>query len=278
MFILLAKKINIILLVILSSPFCIAGLSAKLPNNQTYENYVDGLRLNNGPRNSSVYSKQKKYKDFSLKELMEIPDFASLDLLDEVFFKYRDSRFIDFTDDQEQFGGPAIRRLSWLYPDDGCFARTEIFIHEMIKDAYPAPKRIFVFGELKVKTDNHPDKSVRWWYHTTPIVRVGESLYIFDPAMDAYAPMLLEDWLAKMGFMGEAQIKNASISICSPFSYDPEYSCLTKDSNYPIAINDIYRYLRLEVDRQIRLNRDPDIVLGEKPPWLNVIDKGPQIN
>lgn len=48
------------------------------------------------------------------------------------------------------------RRSSWLYPDDGCFARAALGGQKLESWDYPRPKKLFIFGDLEVKTANSP--------------------------------------------------------------------------------------------------------------------------
>lgn len=84
----------------------------------------------------------------------------------------------------------ALSSLSYIpfsYPDSGCYARA----HEMgllLDQRGIISAKIFLFGDLKVKTKNHPKGEVNWLYHVAPIVRqkISESesvVMVLDPSL-----------------------------------------------------------------------------------------------
>jgi hypothetical protein len=61
--------------------------------------------------------------------------------------------------------------IPFLYPDDGCFARA----HEMCRltiNMGLKPKKVWIKGNLYVKTKNHPDCHVWWGWHVAPTLCV----------------------------------------------------------------------------------------------------------
>ena len=155
------------------------------------------------------------------------------------------------------------RRLTWLFPDDGCYARAELAARRLQTRGAIAPAKIFAFGGLVVNSPNHPDGMVTWWYHVAPIVRVGVDYYVFDPAIEAKRPLKAQEWLALM------HAADASISICSTNSYDPDSACDTTKSYEQTAHTEERQFLVREWERLQYLGRSPEAELGNSPPWKN---------
>ena len=64
-----------------------------------------------------------------------------------VVAQLREARFV-FGRDQPEFA----RRSSWLYPDDGCFARAALAADNLARWSFAPVAKIFVFGDLDVRT------------------------------------------------------------------------------------------------------------------------------
>lgn len=175
----------------------------------------------------------------------------------ETYFKnIRDERFLK--------KNPSFpRRLTWLYPDDGCYARAEIASQKSLAYDFSGGSKVFVFGDLTVKTSNSSSGSVSWWYHVAVAYRANDVVYIVDPAINPDQPLRLETWLSTMG-----DVHQLEVSICNANTYQPESECnpkISAPSNY--AYNDIEEFLQLEWQRLQELGRIPHNELGENPPW-----------
>jgi hypothetical protein len=130
------------------------------------------------------------------------------------------------------------------------------------------PSKIFVFGDLTVRTSNSPTGKVSWWYHVAPIIRSEDSnLWVLDPAVHPDAPILLNSWLGAM----TNNITSLRMSACSSFTYGPNDSCLnsTPATQAGAQADEKENFLGSEWDRQVELHRDPVRVLGKFPPWIN---------
>ncbi|MBO9666741.1 MAG: hypothetical protein J7501_07985, partial [Bdellovibrio sp.] len=158
-------------------------------------------------------SQAKALKSMNIKD---IPDVGSYPDLENQFKFVRDTRFLQ-TDDPN-----FPRRLTWLYPDDGCFARAELAAENLIKNHFPSPKKVFAFGELSVDTKNSPAGSVHWWYHVAVIYRVGSQPYVLDPAINPKQPMKISEWDAAIG----GTHTKVNYAICSKDTFDPDQECL----------------------------------------------------
>lgn len=205
--------------------------------------------------NQSVMDAARPYAKVDWEKIA--PEATRLEI-ETAFYFVRDKRYLNAAD-----GDQFLRRISWLYPDDGCFARASLMT-ELLREDYFTGYRIFVFGDLYTLTPNHPNGSVSWWFHTAPLVKSEEGdLYVLDPAVDSLKPLLVEDWVAAIGLLSDVEV-----SICSANSYDPRGACESETDSSAQAHRDISPFLRREWKRQEQLKRDPSEVLGDKPPWL----------
>jgi Glutaminase len=153
--------------------------------------------------------------------------------------------------------------VSWLFPDDGCFARAEIAAQWLEERGYPKPAKIFIFGSLRAQTSHHPDGEVEWWYHVVVGYKTARGLMVFDPSVDPREPLTLKAWSDSMGDT------NVTYSFCDRNSVDPDSTCVGGAPENP-AKTAAYEqdFLDQEWDRQIELGRDPTRILGDEPPWI----------
>lgn len=190
--------------------------------------------------------------------LVSVSKWSGLLEIEAQFKHLRDERFVADPDHQGK-----VRRESWLYPDDGCFARAALMNQNLQKWQKDPVSKIFVFGDLNVATANSDTGFVTWWYHVAPIVSDGTEPFILDPSIEPKHPLKLKDWLKKMG-----AIEDLRIAICSSHSYTPESLCSTNsDAEEKNAYDDQVIFLPMEYERLQILGRDPEAELGENPPW-----------
>jgi hypothetical protein len=104
---------------------------------------------------------------------------------------------------------------------------------------------------------------VTWWWHISQIVRVGNEVFVLDPAIEPSRPLPVREWLATM----VANPDEAQVVICSPYTYTINSNCEEQFDQSASALSDQYYYLDYEWSRQIELGRDPNVVLGDTPPW-----------
>lgn len=189
----------------------------------------------------------------------DIVDVGSYADLENQFNYIRDTRFVQ-TDDPN-----FPRRITWLYPDDGCYARAEMMKYELENNHFPAPKKIFAFGDLFAFSNNSPSGYVQWWYHVAVTYRVGADVYVFDPSIEPLRPITLQTWNDLIGG-DDAPLR---YSICSADTVDPMEDCFnpTRDS-LEDTISAQKSFLESEWDRVIELKRKPEEELGSYPPWL----------
>lgn len=186
-----------------------------------------------------------------------VPAYANGTIAIQVFAKLRDERFLKDTTHS------MLRRSSWLFPDDGCFARAALAVQNIKQWNQPVPAKLFIFGNLTVKTQNSPNGSVSWWYHVVPIVMVGQQPVVFDPAIHPSAPLLLNDWIKTM----VPEEKAAAFSICHSSSYSPASPCAVESNSSLPALDHQAEYLKMEWQRLVDLKRSPTKELGDHPPW-----------
>lgn len=176
------------------------------------------------------------------------------------FEKFRDYRFLD------RDGHPDFkRRSSWLYPDDGCFARAALAILNLANWHTAVPKKIYVFGDLTVDTKNSPYGQVTWWYHVAPLIEIAGQKYVLDPAVEPKNALRLEDWLARMSKNPDA----LEVAVCGSGAYTPYDACQKEtDGIESMAISEQGMFLDAEWSRLEELGRNPVSELGDLPPWL----------
>lgn len=178
------------------------------------------------------------------------------------FERLRDERFLK---DADHSG--LMRRSTWLYPDDGCFARAALMVQNLQKWNLPRPAKLFAFGNLVVKTPNAPGGQVSWWYHVVPVIRVGQQIVVFDPAIEPKRPLTAQEWFARMA----PNAQEMTASVCDTYAYAPASPCFVTDPSHPsdeFALSDQMGYLPMEWERVQNLGRDPQKELGDFPPWL----------
>jgi hypothetical protein len=198
---------------------------------------------------------QKNLQDLDISQL---PDLGSYEILVSEFEYVRDTRF--FQSDDPNFP----RRATWLFPDDGCYARAEAAARHLVNPAMPAPKKMFVFGNMLVKTSNSPDGAVPWWYHVAASYRVGNQAYVIDPAIEPKRPLTLQEWNAVVS-QGNVPVQYA---ICDSKTFDPDADCFNpNDIGDLTSADDVKMFFGDEWSRLLTLKRDPTKELGDTPPW-----------
>jgi len=184
------------------------------------------------------------------------PKITTYEELMHMFYVIRDSRFLYEKSD-------FARRISWLYPDDGCFSRAAMTGIKLEKERLVRPAKIFAFGDLMIQTPYSSAGAVYWWYHVAAVVNYMGTMYVLDPALKADGPMLAEEWYNKMG-----EEKNLKGIVCNEYTYDPLDYCINatvKSDAY--AQRDQPEFLELEWKRMRKLGYDPEKILGDNPPW-----------
>lgn len=188
-----------------------------------------------------------------------IPEVRNLESIFGLFRQLRDDRFLF------QSGRPNFpRRISWMYPDDGCFVRAELSRKKLVEYGGPTPVKLFVFGDLKAKTKNHPRGIVYWWFHVVTAYRFQGKVFVIDPSLQPNRPILVQDWANRMG----GTISNFKFSVCDSKAFGPYSACYgSQGKSHRSTIKIQNDYLRYEWNRAQSMGRDPNKVLGDRPPW-----------
>jgi hypothetical protein len=94
--------------------------------------------------------------------------------------------------------------ITFLYPDDGCYARAHEMCRLIALEGVTA-RKVFNYADydqgLLVSTKNHPSCLVSWRYHVAPTLRVRQGFpavqeQVIDPALFS-APVPTATWQAK---------------------------------------------------------------------------------
>jgi hypothetical protein len=222
---------------------------------QAYERYL--RRHPELPKiGRSAYFARTAWRDLDTSRVTQWPNH---EVMQQRFEQLRDERFMP-----DPNGESFPRRISWLYPDDGCFARAGMLKRLASQYDFPLPSRVFTFGSLEARTPNHPKGKVEWWYHTAALVKVDGQVFVLDPALEPRHPLPLREWCLKQ----VEDIDDVRLSVCKPDTYGPSTSCTLPPNSDGAATQHQPRFLRAEWERQKRLWRDPRVVLGDRPPWL----------
>lgn len=191
--------------------------------------------------------------------------------------------FLGWTDETPDDSIPTdyYRRISWRYPDDGCFARAALFNKHLTDAGGPALQKIFVFGNLAVNSPNAIGGSVQWSYHVVPVVQLDDGVYVVDPAINNSGPIKVSDWLNDVVDAADnpsTERKSLKIAICDSNAYDPSSICTGGKPQLSTWLSDdAETYLNDEWDRINNLLGNPVAVLTSKAApaasFLDVVSK-----
>lgn len=215
---------------------------------------------------SLVHPSQASFKN--------VPTWSDADIQTQ-FAAMRDTRYLQ----DNLHPDPSPRRISWLYPEDGCEMRAELAASMAGDAGKTRPYKLFAFavaqngdGLLRVYTPNATDGIVRWPWHVAPVVRnsAGNAI-VLDPAIEPYRPLPWQEWLATMvDDMGSYNLPNSGVVVASSYAYDnmSDTKAGAESCKRDQALGDEEdQYLGLEWDLQGSLGRTPSVVLGPSPPW-----------
>jgi Glutaminase len=248
------KSLNLFLALVffLVGQNAIAGRSAVRQKGESYRTAAKRTAFQGQLPNQQPQRGQTPWdraQDLTQINFKSVSNLGNQEDLQTIFSYVRDTRFI------ENFQSPIQRRkISWNYPDDGCFVRAEMMARKTIEKRMPPVMKLFVFGNLAVRSQNHPDRVVRWWYHVAPVYRVGSTVYVLDPAIEPRRPLTVLEWRARVS--EESDIRQ--FALCNTHSFDPDDGCdqaKPMDDDY---LEDYQRqYQNFEWDRILYLGRDP---------------------
>ncbi|WP_367607369.1 protein-glutamine glutaminase family protein [Legionella sp. W05-934-2] len=262
------KPVITLVICVIAGQLCASHLPFVSAKRQPYQPYqqamASALKKAKFPKFLENYRSTPSSLSVAFEQINfdDVPEIASYDALLDLFYYVRDTRFLSDIDAPD-----FPRRISWLYPDDGCFARAalvELILHDKTQ---VSPAKIFAFGDLTVQTPYSMYGEVSWWYHVAPIVAFQNNYYVIDPAIEPHHPMLVEDWFAAMNADSLEDIEGV---VCRPQTYNPSDDCLEPDNSEQQGLEDENRYLNYEWFRMVNLGYDPQMILGEIPPWGHV--------
>ena len=159
-----------------------------------------------------------------------------------------------------------LRRSTWLYPNDGCFARAEHVARGFARRGLVRPGKVLAFGNLRFATTYGPRATVYWSYHVAAAFRIGGRAYVIDPVAQPGGILPLKEWLHRIS--GEPY--NVRVAICDTNAYSPSTSCSGAGTVHQGSFfSHQLSYLAPEWNRLVNSGFDPRKALGENPPWPN---------
>lgn len=225
-----------------------SALSRVFQNRSSFETHSTG---------DSAFDQQTSFQKLNLSSIPQVPH---LNLIHEMYKRVREIRAWTWGE------MPTFpRRLTWLYPEDGCFLRAELMVQKLKEWGYLTPKQVFAFGELSFST---PYETVNWWYHVAPAVRFRDQVYIIDPAVDYQRPLLIQEWIQKIS----GSVEVTQFTVCEAGAVSPDDSCHESESNWDE--DDRKEMLQNSLQSEwssleVILGSSPSGILGDSPPWRN---------
>ncbi|MEZ0390923.1 MAG: protein-glutamine glutaminase family protein [Pseudobdellovibrionaceae bacterium] len=203
-------------------------------------------------------------------DVRNLPAWSGSDAeLQEAFLRLRDERLY-FQSNRPNFP----RRSSWLYPDDGCYARAAHAAQSFERAQKERPGKVFAFGNLRVKTKYHRRGTVYWWFHVAAAYRIGNEAVILDPSIEALRPLPLSEWLQRIS----SRPLKTKVAICDTYAYATRHACLGGSSRQESRFQNHQKaFLVKEWDRLKSLRYEPEKLLGEQPPWRKNLHPLPPI-
>ncbi len=250
---------------VLNPVFSIADamVSAKREGGKSYKSYLLPQPFSIRPEwKNSVEGRASVFKtEENFKNAMKEHSFHEHTVSDfeNAFLWIRDIRFLSVTNFPN-----FKRRITWLYPDDGCFTRAEMAIRKLKELEFNGLMKIFVFGDLEAETVNNETGRVQWWFHVAPLIKADDEFYVIDAAIEPGSYLTVSEWLKRMN----VDYSTSQIAVCHESAYDPYSQCLQSDYIHDREVEAHQtRFLHREWYRMIELGRDPEQVLGDHPPW-----------
>lgn len=254
--------------------FKLTALDRKAPNatrepGRSYTEYLTPrVMFENHRWGDSVEAQASSYTEEEFKEKADRVEFEEYDYesFREAYQWIRDERFLSSASHPD-----FKRRITWQYPDDGCFARAELALRKLKSKDFKGLKKIFVFGDLQADTPNAKEGLVTWWFHVAPIVKVNGEYFVIDPAISPSRTISVKEWIESMN----RDFDSVKISVCDETSYDPGSRCTAAEEvTEEEVMGHQTSFLHREWFRAVELGRDPEIVLGDYPPWGEVFFQG----
>lgn len=218
-----------------------------------FEGLIDSIPF---PPENPMETPMDRKVHISKASFAKVPEWNDMGAMLAAFARVRDARTLV---DRNEF----FRRPTWLYPDDGCYSRAELMSIRFENQKAPAPAKVFIFGNLLVKTPNTQNGTVEWWYHVVVAYKHQGTIFVIDPSVDPRKIMTLQALAQTLG-----NPPNLEVAVCGAHTYGPTDPCeRVKGDPKAQAIEDQKGLFELEWTRLRHLGRNPYKELGDYPPW-----------
>jgi hypothetical protein len=120
--------------------------------------------------------------------------------------------------------------IPFLYPDDGCWGRAHEMCRLMIANG-AQPEKVWIYGNLRVNSQNKPNCLVQWGWHVAPTLQVnaggGVQTWVIDPALFP-GPVTRATWFGVQGDPNAALVPSSAAifhrSVTGATQTDPTYA------------------------------------------------------
>ncbi|MFX1256417.1 MAG: protein-glutamine glutaminase family protein [Promethearchaeota archaeon] len=118
---------------------------------------------------------------------------------------------------------PSSSCIPFKYPDDGCACRAHKMCYLMNEEG-ETPGKVWLYGDLTVKTPNNPFCKVRWSYHVAPTLTVttsdGDVKRVIDPSLSDRL-MSVEEWRGIQGSEASTTLEYTDWTVFITETLDP---------------------------------------------------------
>ncbi len=157
--------------------------------------------------------------------------------------------------------------IPFQYPDDGCWGRAHEMCRLMI-DAGAQPQKVWIYGNLRAATYNHPSCQVLWGWHVAPILLVSSGtsteVRVIDPSLCS-GPVPQNTWAGLQGDPSATLVQSSAAVFHRSYNGTVTYD----DANYTMTQQVLNTY-RL----QLRLRA---VGADGPPPYLNCMSRPPRV-
>lgn len=152
----------------------------------------------------------------------------------------------DYIEDQDQ--------IPFFYPEDGCYARA-MEMARILDQMGVNSAKIFVEGDLVVKTYRTPFRFAIWDYHVAPVIAVRDrgdiKLMTLDPSI-MKRPVTVDEWVSHQT-AGRPEKFVTDLYYTSKFNYTPNQRDLKlsdyREKDLKNTREVMYQYLEVQKER-----------------------------
>lgn len=185
---------------------------------------------------------------------------GSMEALQQAFERSRDEAA--YPNPQIRIGFP--RRSTWLYPQDGCFARAAHVSRSFERQGYVRPGRVYAFGRLRSPTPYSKSGWVYWSYHVAAAINVNGVAMVIDPPVDPRRLIPFQEWVNLIA----RDPSKITTRFCDTYAYMPGHKCVGGgEAQERGALLHQLGYLTDEWNNLRAMGFDPLKLLGNSPPW-----------